>query len=294
MKIFSKATAVVFFLALCSTVAVWADEEQSPAYQQAPRNEDGMITNYDGFGVDELIKLIEGSDSYVSRMNACANLLQRKLTPEQDAVVRFLQARAYDMKIRRDRAASVMLYEEIIKMHPDFERNVSAAWEIARICDSGISMEQGPDRDKSIQYYEYVVTHADPDKVYLEVVVSNAQLGRLYAIKHNAPEARKHLLAAYLADLTKLEPLPWEKSARTPEGIQQYKDVNTELLTRLQGNIPASFAGTYTGSTYDELLADLDAIARDYAAYPQIVHEALEAKARMAANMDMTNKMLGR
>jgi len=187
--------------------------------------------DFEKIDTDKLVKVVsflKDRHKFTKSVDAGKEALKRILTSTQDVEVRYCMAKSYEALGNGPLVRQ--MYQEVIELHPEYERNLEIAERLGELHNSIIMHGTERDVEKAIKWFKYAIdNYSKSETFYWEVLRAHMGLGLLLWDKKQYPEAKKQFEIIYYADSGDMIALPYQKFDSEREQISHRKH-QLELL----------------------------------------------------------------
>lgn len=225
----------------------------------------------------KIIQVLHRSRDHSRVIQAGKTALQMSLPAHEDATVRLCMARSYEgLNDENSGSLAKQKYQEILEMHPEYERNIEVALRLGELNDNIILRGTQRNTEEAIRLYQYIVDrYTRFDVVYYEVLEAHMGLGNLLWDKDNYDGATRHFEALYHVDPDLTRPLSYmyyQKDYNIYEEIEWLR----KRAVSIQETSKEKLVNLCVRPGFEESIDRLEKLQEEYADDAELVDMAKE------------------
>jgi tetratricopeptide (TPR) repeat protein len=237
---------------------------------------------YRDYNTEDLLALASALGRYhrhSEAVEAGEEALRRDLTQDQDAYIRYGMAKSYEF-VRNGGPLAKEKYEEVLKLHPNYEHNAKIAFRLGELNNSIIMKGIERNGKRAVDCFEYVLRkcedpNAQTQKVHYYTLRARMGIGNILWGQKDYEGAREHFEVIYNCDPNSAEPLPSEKFANAKDLARRKKWLKN-TISSMKARIPQTLVGLCIRPNSETSIKELEKLIQDYSSDPVIVEIAEE------------------
>jgi hypothetical protein len=244
--------------------------------------------DYNKYETPDLIRLAEVLAQWhrhAEAIEAGKEAMTRRLEPDEDATIRHRMAQSYEF-VPDGGPTAKRMYEEVLQLHPAYERNTEIAYRLGELNSSVIMEGTEPNIPRAMQCFEDVLARSerlktDSQNVHFIALKARMGLSILNCHKGNLTAARTHFEAIYRCPTYGGEPLPTKVFA-SPKELQSHKAWLAKQISGMKTRIPVKLVAVCIRPQLGESLVKLGHLATEYAQDPNVIGPLRQAIERLS------------